>query len=126
MNDTTNFKVCLVCQTAWPTRDAFINDAEVGLIGYQANFVAPERGLFLFNHSCNGTLSIAVDAFADLYAGPVFTERKTGSDECPGYCLHQNNLRPCPATCECAYVREILQLLSRPEKNPTSSLPEPV
>jgi hypothetical protein len=38
-------------------------------------------------------------------------ERKTGTEECPGYCLHQDELQPCPARCECAYVREIIQII---------------
>lgn len=105
------FKHCKVCQRSWQTRTDFITDSEIELIGYQANFVAMERGLFLFNHSCKGTLSLDVTTFADLYDGPIFTENKTGSDECPGYCLHKGELRSCPARCECAYVREILQLL---------------
>jgi hypothetical protein len=109
------FKNCLVCQKSWQSREDFINDPEIRLIGYQANFIAIETGLFFFNHSCDGTLALAVETFGDLYPGPIYAERKTGSEECPGYCLHSSNLKPCPARCECAYVREILQLLARPE-----------
>ena len=109
------FKECQVCNTRWQTRDQFIADADIVLVGYQANFVVLDKGLFLFNHSCHGTLSVQVQEFADLYDGPIFLERKTGSDSCAGYCLHRNDLQPCPAQCECAYVREILQLLKKPE-----------
>jgi len=111
--DNECFKQCLVCQHSWETREQFIADEAIVLIGYQANFVAVDKGLFLFNHSCGGTLSINVEQFADLYAGPVYVERKTGSESCPGYCLHSNNLRSCPVKCECAYVREILVLLDK-------------
>ena len=31
--------------------------------------------------------------------------------ECPEFCLHKSELRPCPAKCECAYVREIIQVI---------------
>lgn len=109
-----NFKECRICGSVWVSRDDFLADSGVVLIGYQANFAALEKGLFLFNHSCHGTLSVEVQTFADLYDGPVFSERKTESDSCSGYCLHRNLLKPCPAICECAYVREVLQKLKKP------------
>ncbi|MBE9486787.1 MAG: hypothetical protein IMY82_06420 [Chloroflexi bacterium] len=105
------FKVCALCKTSWATRDAFLTDPGIVSLGYQANFVSLEKGLFLFNHSCHGTLAIEVHLFADLYDGPVYDTRLTGSDSCLGYCLQRKNLRPCTEKCECAYVREILQLL---------------
>ena len=113
--EKTIFKECLVCNSQWHTRDQFLADEDVVLIGYQANFVVLEKGLFLFNHSCRGTMSVAVNEFADLSHGPVFNERKTGKDDCAGYCLHRNLLQPCPAKCECAYVRDILQKLKSPQ-----------
>ncbi len=108
------FKTCKICGMQWITRDQFINDPQVVSIGYQANFVILGKGLFLFNHSCQSTLSVEVQAFQDLYAGPMFEDRLTRSEACRGYCLHRNNLRPCPEQCECAYVREILGFLQKP------------
>ncbi|MBN1957981.1 MAG: hypothetical protein JXQ81_01480 [Desulfuromonadales bacterium] len=105
------FKTCKICRSLWSSRDQFIADPEVTLVGYQANFVVLEKGLFLFNHSCQGTMAIDVQAFADLYQGPVFERRLQGSEDCAGHCLHHNDLQPCPAQCECAYVREIISLL---------------
>ena len=120
------FKQCMNCQDTWETRDDFIADTEVRLLGFQANFVAPEKGLFLFNHSCDGTMSIEVLAFADLYAGPIYLERKITTEDCPEYCLHPNDLRPCPIKCHCFYVREIIDLLKTaetiiPERRPHAS-----
>ncbi len=109
------FKECVNCSHRWQTREEFLADQDIHAIGYQANFVALEKGLFLFNHSCHSTLSIEVHAFADLYQGPIFQDRVTGTDSCSGYCLHRNILKPCPAKCECAYVREILQVLRLPD-----------
>ena len=65
----------------------------------------------MFNHSCKATLSMHANAFWDLYQGTFFTDRATGNDQCPGYCLHPDELSPCPAQCECAFVREILQVI---------------
>lgn len=105
------FKQCTNCSTRWSSRPRFLADPDIEIIGYQVHFKRLEAGLFLFNHSCKGTFSIRAKEFRDLYTGPVFTERATGGDDCPGYCLRKDELRSCPALCECAYVREILQIV---------------
>jgi hypothetical protein len=107
----TMFKVCPKCGAQWPTRDHLLSDPELVLVGYQANFKAIETGILLFNHTCRTTLALQAAAFRDLYDGPVYVERATGSSECGGHCLHKEDLAPCPARCECAYVRHILQLI---------------
>jgi hypothetical protein len=115
MNDTNRigipFKICPKCGIQWSTREKLLEDPELALVGYQANFRAIEAGILLFNHTCRTTLALPASDFQDLYNGPVFVERATGSSECGGHCLHQNDLGPCPARCECAYVRHILQLI---------------
>ncbi len=105
------FKSCSCCGKIWPEREAFLNDTTKRLVGYQVDFASLDLGYILFNCECNSTLAIEAGEFRDLYSGEVFVEKKTGSEECPGYCLHKQELRPCPARCECAYVREILQIL---------------
>jgi hypothetical protein len=103
------FKVCSFCAHTWNSRDDFLADATVVPIGYMVNFVEPEAGLFQFNHkSCQTTLAVRACFFTDLHTEPVFSTRQTESPECPGYCLHRDNLRPCAAHCECAYVRNVL------------------
>lgn len=106
------FKTCPKCGFEWPTRAQWLRDPDLQLIGYQVNFSALKMGILLFNHTCRTTLALQALDFEDLYTGQIFIERATGSEECPGYCLHQNELRPCPARCECAYIRHILQLIS--------------
>ncbi len=95
------------------SRDEFINDPGITLVGYQVDFNKLEAGFFLFNHSCQDTLAVTVDNFKSMYSGPIFRERKTGGESCPGHCLHQDNLSPCPAKCECAFVRDIMQQLKK-------------
>ena len=107
----TQFKVCTVCNTEWRSRDDFLSDPNIELVGYQVHFEVLTAGLLYFNHSCKGSLAFYADDFMDLYNGPVFTERVTNGDDCPGHCLHKNNLEPCPAKCECASVREVLQIV---------------
>ena len=106
-----NFKICPTCGFVWPTRNHFLRDPALEIIGYQVNFEQLTLGFFLFNHSCKSTLSICAGDFSDLYRGSIFQKRATGSEECPGYCLLQPVLLPCPAQCECAYVREVIQVV---------------
>ena len=103
------FKQCTSCGFRWSTRDQFLEDPDLELVGYQVNFVELLAGFFLFNHSCGTTLAVLSEAFEDLYDGPVFSERATGSEECPEHCIHEDDLSPCPTQCECAFVREIIQ-----------------
>jgi len=108
------FKKCTTCYHIWNDRDAFLSDPNLMLVGYQVNFKVLEAGLLLFQHDvvgCQTTLALRAIQFTDLYDGPVFTERKTGSEECPTYCLYEEELGKCTATCECAFVREVLQIV---------------
>jgi len=112
-----SFHRCPNCGIEWISRDEFLKDPDIQLIGYQVHFVKLTAGLLYFNHSCRGTLAIHVDAFTDLYDGPIFEECLTGSDACPDYCRYQGNLLPCPNKCECVSVREIIQIIKNWEKD---------
>ena len=108
------FKVCTCCRTAWPDRSLFLSDQGLHLIGYQVNYIELGAGLLLFNHApCRTTLAVQASQFQDLYTGPMVQERRTGHADCPGYCLRGGELAACPAQCECASVRQILQIVSR-------------
>ena len=118
-HDHPAFKKCPLCSFSWETRSDFLADPHIEIIGYQACFRELTAGSFLFNHSCTGTLAIRVKEFADLYGGIVHEGRKTETDECPEYCLHSEELTRCPARCECAFVREIIQLVRQWPKTPS-------
>ena len=113
LNNKEPFKKCTYCGYVWESRDQFINDPDIIIVGYQTRFKDLTDGLFYFNHSCKSTIAISVDKFTDLYTGSVFEERKTGGEDCPGFCLYKDNLEPCPAECECAYVREVIQIIKK-------------
>ncbi len=108
-----NFKICPNCSFVWENRANFMNDNNISIIGYQADFKRMNAGLFLFNHSCDGTLALEVNEFKDLYDGPVYQNRVTGTEDCPDYCLNKKMLDPCPNECEYALVREIIQKLKK-------------
>lgn len=107
---------CSGCNYLWNNRSEFLEDQNIILNGYQVNFIDLTLGWFLFTHkvkSCNSTMALSATHFLDLYSGPIYQDRKTGTEECPEYCLHQDNLERCPSTCECAFVREIIQVVRR-------------
>lgn len=105
------FKQCGHCQAVWKNYHEFLSDPDIKFLGYQESFKNLQAGIFLFNHSCYNTIAIAAEAFTHLYDGPIFHERLAGSDECPGYCLREDEFMTCTAKCECAYVKEVLQIV---------------
>ncbi|MFC2088214.1 hypothetical protein ACFLSX_01305 [Calditrichota bacterium] len=110
------FHKCSCCNYIWYSLVSFLGDVAIELKGYQVHFKELKTGLFLFNHSCGGTMAIQVHHFSHLFDGTVFRDRLTDTEQCPGYCCYQEELRPCPAKCECAYVREIIQLIEKYDK----------
>jgi len=113
------FKHCPACGQRWVLRDDLLVDPEVLVVGYQAFIGEDMAGFFLFNHArCGTTMAIPPEDFASLYNGPIFTERLDDHPECPDYCLKVDDLRACQLECECAYVREILQVVRSWPKAP--------
>lgn len=106
------FKKCSNCTHVWPNLNAFLSDPAVEVSGYLADFVDLHLGLILFrHHACKTTLSTEVNQFSDLYNGPVYQKVNFLSETCPGYCLHENDLEACPAECECAWIRQVIQIV---------------
>ncbi len=110
------FKQCNTCKHIWESRNEFMGDGNIVLIGYQANLMNLKAGHLYFNHNCKNTIVLSTDLFADLYSGPIFSEPMTGTDDCPKYCLKKGALQPCSNECECAYVRDIIQLFKHEEQ----------
>ncbi|GAB4336784.1 MAG: hypothetical protein Kow0037_18460 [Calditrichia bacterium] len=109
MKPSAFYKKCPKCGAEWGNLTVFLADDTVQIIGYQANFTKLKGGLFLFNHDCETTFSVKVEAFQELYDGPIYQKRATLTDQCPAYCFHQEILESCEVDCECAFVREILR-----------------
>jgi hypothetical protein len=115
-------KQCPCCGYVWRTREGLLADPGLALAGYQVNFDDLLLGFFLFSHlACGSTIAVPAGRFRDLYDGPVYEDRATGTQECPTYCLRKDELGPCPAKCECAYVREILQIVRHWPKEAAST-----
>ncbi|HMK56293.1 MAG TPA: hypothetical protein VK448_06635 [Dissulfurispiraceae bacterium] len=110
----TVFKKCPGCFRDWSTRDDFLSDNSLELNGYKADFEKLEYGLFFFTHKVDGccsTMALEVKDFLGIYTGKMYTDRKTLSDECPGYCTDEKQLSRCDALCECAFAREIMHII---------------
>ncbi|THB71441.1 MAG: hypothetical protein D6B25_18670 [Desulfobulbaceae bacterium] len=109
-----HFKQCTMCKKIWTTREDFLADRELEINGYQADFEQLEEGLFYFTHlteGCGSTLAIQTREFLDLNSGAKYEQRNTGKEDCPGYCRQIDQLDRCKAQCECAFVRDIIQII---------------
>ena len=117
-----HFSQCESCGTQWPTRDHLLHDPELEIIEYQVDFNDFTAGIFIFHHTCGSNLSLPVRKFNGLYEGTVFNVRVKDAEDCPDYCLYRENLEPCEAKCECAYVRNIIGIIKNwPKNNPAIS-----
>jgi hypothetical protein len=56
-------------------------------------------------------MALEAQDFLSLYSGKKYTERRTGMEECPGYCHDVKQLNRCDALCECAFNREVIQII---------------
>ncbi len=108
------FKTCPACSKKWKTMEDFVSDPSLELNGYKADFKDLEYGMFFFTHKiepCHSTMTIMIEDFRKLYSGPIYKENKAFSEECPRYCIDEKNLARCDAFCECAFVREIMEII---------------
>ncbi len=108
------FKLCNKCKTEWKSRDDFLNDPNIAMIGLMADNDNYKRGVYLFNHRlpddrCNTTIGFFVDNFLDMYSGETYDQLKMGMDECSGHCVKINELENCSVHCRNAIAREIMQ-----------------
>jgi len=120
MSDRNIFKKCPKCGTEWHSRDDFLADPTLELNGYQADFRKLEHGLFLFTHkylNCFTTMAIRAKDFLDLYKGRRYHENRALTADCPRYCIDERQLGRCEAFCECAFVREVIQIVIQRQKS---------
>lgn len=114
------FKVCPMCGTQWQNQDAFLDDQTLEINGYQADFEKLEDSIFYFTHKVEGcftTMAIQAKDFLNLYSGKRYSERRTGLEDCPGYCSEKEQLDRCDALCECAFNREVIQVVRQRQGN---------
>ena len=108
------FKTCPLCHQSWGSLEDFLRDPEVIIEGYQASFVDPLMGLFLFTHNtnnCGTTISLRVHYLQYLVSRTDKLAVLRDTDACSTYCMDPYNLEPCPAPCAMSWIRVVLQML---------------
>ena len=104
-----NFRTC-VCGETWKTRDEFLRDKNVRILGYQPDFINHKYNHFLFQHrvkGCGDLFGIRASDFSDLREKECPNELCFGHDDCPGYCIDAFDLRVCSITCRNASDRKV-------------------
>lgn len=115
--EVNQFKICSKCEYTWKSRDDFLKDRSICLVGFQVGFKKNESGHYLFNHilednRCNTTLAVEVEAFLSLYQGDMFPHVSFGSPTCEEHCLSITDLSRCPVACKNAVARHIMQIFA--------------
>ncbi|UCD56988.1 MAG: hypothetical protein JSV16_14405 [Candidatus Hydrogenedentota bacterium] len=98
------------CGQTWKTRDEFLHDRNVKIVGYQPDFVNHRYNHFLFHHrakSCGQYLGVRASDFSDLREKECVDDLCIGQEQCPGYCTDTLDLRICSVTCRNASDRMI-------------------
>lgn len=116
----SEFKKCTFCNKTWETKESFLKDHNIMLIGYTADFKDIDFGLFYYTHrdaNCNTTLGIYAKLFKSLYDGPIYDKIKTGNKDCTKKCLNKYDLEKCPTKCKYAYMREIADIIHHIDLN---------
>ena len=104
------------CGQSWETRDEFLQDKMVKIIGYQPDFVSRKYSHFLFFHrakGCGGFIGIRASEFGDLRETAYPKDLCFGEEDCPGYCTDTLDLRVCSVACRNATDREVAARISR-------------
>ena len=113
----TMFKECYKCRFQWPTREDFLKDSAVEILGYQVFFEDLKKGMLLFNHSCGTTTAVHISQFLDLLDTPSSLERHPDGRDCPGRCQTRNIMNPCSPDCRCAFISRLINRIKGSEKN---------
>ncbi len=111
-----SFTTCKGCGNEWLSREEFLADAGVVLSGCHVETGHVAASALLFDHraaGCGTTLAMPLRHFDDLYTGARHKVNWSTSKMCPGMCFDPHNTEPCDRECACAYVRAILQEVSK-------------
>jgi hypothetical protein len=114
------FKICTSCERRWDTREQFLDDPTIVLLGYQSFLPDDVLGLFMFNHDCGTTLTIRAARLEDLHDGPIYRARRDWVQHGAETCLASSTDHACPPTCECEYVKHVSEAVGRKDRVPTS------
>ena len=101
------FKKCSACDKTWKTREEFLQDAEIDLVGYQSTFTMSKPGLFLFNHVCESTIAIFADVFEDMSDEEIYQSCDAHLDNHPEHCCKSATGESELNSCVCKFAHEM-------------------
>lgn len=96
------------CGYIWKTRDDFLRDKKLKIVGYQPDFINHKYNHFLFQHAAKGCgqfFGVRASDFHDLREKECANELCFAKEECPGYCKNTVDLRVCSVNCRNASDR---------------------
>ncbi|RJP71842.1 MAG: hypothetical protein C4532_06955 [Candidatus Abyssobacteria bacterium SURF_17] len=106
---SASYRTC-ECGHAWKTRDDFLRDKNVKIVGYQPDFVNHKYNHFLFQHTmkgCGQFLGVRASDFQELREKECANELCFAKEQCPGYCKNTLDLRVCSVNCRNASDRMV-------------------
>ena len=110
-----DFKKC-DCGRSWKTRESFLKDGKVKIVGYQPDLINHKYNHFVFFHrtkDCGQFFGIRASDFSDLRDGRCPKDLCMGQEDCPGYCTDTLDLRVCSVACRNATDREVAARISK-------------
>jgi hypothetical protein len=116
-----SFRSCGMCRKQWPTRQDFISDPELRLLGLQAVPDFPDANLLVFEHECGTSVSVLASRLRDLVPDAEADDPSLpllqGTESCSGFCNRLESLEACDRRCRNARDRRLtLWLADRPGK----------
>ena len=110
-----------MCRKQWATRQDFISDPELRLLGLQAVPNFPDANLLVFEHECGTSVSVLASRLRDLIPDPEPDDPSLpllqGTESCRGYCNRLEELEVCDQRCSNARDRRLtLWLADQPGK----------
>jgi len=105
------FRTCGMCRRSWATREEFLEDPALKLLGLQVVAELPDANLIMWEHECGTSVSVLARRLRDLL-GPVDggawpLPLLLGSKDCQQLCTKLENLGACDRPCRNAFDRRV-------------------
>jgi hypothetical protein len=106
-----------MCGHRWATREQFLEDPTIRLVGLQVVGNLPDANVVIFEHTCGTSVSILAKRLHDLL-GPVAPDEWPlallfGTKDCHGLCTDLANLDGCDRPCRNAYDQRLTAWIAR-------------
>jgi len=100
-----------MCRKQWATRQEFLADPNLRLLGLQAVPHHADGNLLMFEHDCGTTVSVLAWRLRDLLPPEQRGEEDLpslyGSEQCSGFCNKLEELSACDLACSSARDRRL-------------------